>query len=242
MRAVVQTTFDYRRVAPAWRDVLKQRAEMIRLVVWRTAEDIMRIGEWLMEAKEGLKHGEWMRWLKAEFGWSDRTARSFMHVYECFKSEKISNLTIDLTALYRIAAPCTPEAVREEAIARARRGERITSALVRTILKEKAPPQPIRVFATTAPRELVPVRVVVTDQPAGEATLPRAHLDIDSVYDAIKTLAETELSPEDVSQAATEDPELLQMVEKAAAWLAKVAVNTSSAAVRTSREPPGSAA
>jgi Protein of unknown function (DUF3102) len=61
------------------------------------------------EVKARLKHGQFLEWIEREFAWSDWTARAFMNVHEKFKSENFSNLEIDVSALYLIAAPSTPE-------------------------------------------------------------------------------------------------------------------------------------
>lgn len=44
-----------------------------------------------------------MPWLDREFGWTDRTARSYMRVAEAFQirhADGFDGLTIDATALY----------------------------------------------------------------------------------------------------------------------------------------------
>jgi hypothetical protein len=56
-------------------------------------------------------HGNWEAWLKAEFGWKDRTAQAYMSVYETFgRTEPGSDLlsvsvSIDAKAPYAFAAP-----------------------------------------------------------------------------------------------------------------------------------------
>ncbi len=40
-----------------------------------------------------MKHGEWLPWLKDEFGWSRQTAERYMQVAEAFsKKLMVSNL------------------------------------------------------------------------------------------------------------------------------------------------------
>ncbi len=48
------------------------------------AQGALKIGERLCEAKELLDHGEFLPWLKDEFGWTDRTAQKLMAVYREF--------------------------------------------------------------------------------------------------------------------------------------------------------------
>jgi Protein of unknown function (DUF3102) len=71
------------------------------------------------EAKAKLKHGQWYPWLETEFGWSAVTAWRFMNVFKQIKLSTVNNLEIDVSALYLIAAPKTPEPVRKEIIERA---------------------------------------------------------------------------------------------------------------------------
>ena len=87
---------------------------------------IIQIGEWLSEAKARLNHGQWLPWLKTEFGGAERTAQNFMAVYQASKSIDFADLEIDVSALYLIAAPKAPEPVRAEVIRRASQGEPMT--------------------------------------------------------------------------------------------------------------------
>jgi hypothetical protein len=51
--------------------------------------------------------GEWLPWLKAEFGWSQPTASRFVQVAEAFKLFSLNSLgviEIEATALYMLAA------------------------------------------------------------------------------------------------------------------------------------------
>jgi hypothetical protein len=118
---------------------VKERAEKIRGAGKRTAEGIVKIGQWLTEANTHLSHGQWLPWLKAEFGWSQQSANNFTRVYEKFKLLKFSNLRIDPSALYLLAARTTPELATKQVIERAEKGEPMTRAKVL-----EAPPAPRR--------------------------------------------------------------------------------------------------
>ena len=93
-------------------------AERIRQTVKRTIEDIIAVGNDLLAVKESLDHGQFGAWIRAEFGWTDRTARNFMAVAEQFgaKSEMISDLKIAPTAAYLLASPSAPDEARQEAV------------------------------------------------------------------------------------------------------------------------------
>src|SRR5262249_751528 len=100
----------------------------------QSVDGAIEIGRRLSVVKEKIDHGHWLRWLKREFGWSDRSARNFINVYKMTRSpnklEIISNLSISPTALYLLAAPRTPDKVRDEVLARAEAGEKMSVAEV----------------------------------------------------------------------------------------------------------------
>jgi hypothetical protein len=67
-----------------------------------TIEKAIRIGELLTEQKAGLKHGEWLPWLKANVQFTARTASNYVRVFENrlrLKSETIADLTDAYNAL-----------------------------------------------------------------------------------------------------------------------------------------------
>jgi hypothetical protein len=81
-----------------------------KAVVRREIEDDQE----LLAVKEALPHGQFLRWLRAEFGWPERTARNFMAVAEQFgKSAIIAELPTQPTAAYLLAAPAVPDEARE---------------------------------------------------------------------------------------------------------------------------------
>lgn len=117
MTEIVQSSlFDYSQLDTETRIVVQQRTEEIKVLVRRSAQDIIDIGNKLIDVKARLGHGNFGGWLDAEFGWTDRTARQFMAVAEKFKTEKFSDLNIGASALYLLASPSTPESVRVDAI------------------------------------------------------------------------------------------------------------------------------
>jgi Protein of unknown function (DUF3102) len=116
---------------------LNEHAIEIRKLCKRTAHDIYEIGRRLTEAKKLVGHGNWLNWLDAEFGWTDRTALNFMHVFQMWpESETVSDLDINISALYRLARPSTPVAAREEIIKRADAGTPITVANVEDVIEQ----------------------------------------------------------------------------------------------------------
>lgn len=134
--------FSYDELDSETRVVVEQRTEEIRDLVRKTAQDIYRIGEKLIQVKGRLPHGQFGPWLDEEFGWSNRTAQQFMSVPRSFKSENFSDLDAGTSALYKLAAPSTPEEARQEAIQRSKDGEHIGNSDAEEIVDRHKDPAP----------------------------------------------------------------------------------------------------
>jgi Protein of unknown function (DUF3102) len=106
---------------------LAEHAAEIRKLHKKWASDVVEIGRRLTDAKAQCGHGKWLPWLKDEFNWSNQQARRFMHVYEFSKNNNLVNLEIDISGLYQLAAPFTPETARSEIIKCAEGGEKISA-------------------------------------------------------------------------------------------------------------------
>ena len=130
--------FDYAKLETALAESVRQTADRIRGKLRRSLEDVVEIGNDLLGVKDRLPHGQFMSWLRAEFGWADRMARTFMSVAEQFgpKVEIIANLPIAATAAYMLAAPSVPEKAREKAIEQAKGGQAISVGAAKTIIAE----------------------------------------------------------------------------------------------------------
>lgn len=114
----IQTPFDYTALEESKRVHVQVKTEAIKGRMKRAAEDIIAIGQDLIEVKEELGHGLFQRWLKAEFDLSESAATKFMQVATRFgdeiKSVKITGFP--LTVLYTLAAPSTPEEIVERVL------------------------------------------------------------------------------------------------------------------------------
>lgn len=128
--------FDYKNFSPLTQTLVQQHTKEIKNLMRRTAQDILNIGQRLIEVKEHLGHGHFEAWLKAEFNWGQWTARKFMQVARQFKSVNFTDLSIDVSALYILSAPSTLEAVRQEALQVARQGEVITHTRIKAIASQ----------------------------------------------------------------------------------------------------------
>ncbi len=87
----------------------EQRTGEIKTLMKRAAQDIIDIGQKLIEVKLRLGHGHFQSWTRHEFGWSYETAARFMRVADQFKTVNLTDMSIAPSALYLLAAPSTPE-------------------------------------------------------------------------------------------------------------------------------------
>src|SRR5438874_1571485 len=86
---LVVVGFNYEVLETKVADKVRSTADRIRERVNKAAQDIIEGGNDLLAVKEALGHGHFGPGLKAEFGWSERSARNFMSVAERFKSAKV---------------------------------------------------------------------------------------------------------------------------------------------------------
>ncbi len=126
--------FEYDQLEQSDREFIQGRTNEIKALVKRSAQDIIDIGQMLIEVKERLPHGMFGQWLDGEFGWGQDTAHNFMRVASKFGN--FPNLDeIAPSALYLLAAPSTPDEAKAEAINRASEGETITHKAVKEIVQ-----------------------------------------------------------------------------------------------------------
>ncbi|MDJ0533191.1 MAG: DUF3102 domain-containing protein [Xenococcaceae cyanobacterium MO_207.B15] len=131
--------FDYSRFDEKTSLFVQNKTEEIKFLVKRTAQDILNIGNYLIEIKAKLGHGNYEDWLEAEFDWSLSQAKRFTNVAKRFKSVNLTELDIPSSALYNLAAPTLPEEVAIEAIERAKKGEKITITIAEEIIAKHKP-------------------------------------------------------------------------------------------------------
>jgi hypothetical protein len=157
MTAISHSPFDYSELCSEDRQFVHEAAVAIRNRWVNATENVLAIGKHLTEVKARLTHGQFGRWLAAEFRWSDRHARTFMSVYEWAGEigNPISDLAIQLepTAVYQLAAPSTPEPARQEVLAKVEAGERVTSKAVKAIVNRHKPAKRTRTKTVDGDRE-----------------------------------------------------------------------------------------
>jgi hypothetical protein len=117
-------------------ELLVQHAEAIRVLGRRTAQDVIEIGRRLSEAKEIAGHGRWLPWLEREFGWSDETARKFMRAADVVGDKFQQSWDLPVSALYLLAAPSTPDDVREQVVALTESGEQLSLEQIKQMVDD----------------------------------------------------------------------------------------------------------
>jgi FtsZ-binding cell division protein ZapB len=131
MSEVIQTCFDYAALPVDVALKAQLAANSIKLRLKRTVEDIIEIGRELTAVKDELPHGQFEIWIKDEFQMNREMANNFMQVATRFGGQMSDYLTFKPTVLYALAAPSTPEAVIDKAIAKAESGDKVTVADVK---------------------------------------------------------------------------------------------------------------
>jgi DUF3102 family protein len=162
-----ETFFDYECVPQESRAEGYELTKSVKDARRRHLAVIVEIGEALRRAKELLGHGNFLPWLKAEFRWSERTARNYMSLADHFQGKTANFADLDLgTARELIDAPAE---VSEPIMRRAESGETISQEEVKTAVRisraDCAPvtlprPPAIELVRLSRPTKEPPPRVV----------------------------------------------------------------------------------
>jgi len=99
---VQRTSFDYNSLDIEMRIFVLEKAATIQARLKRTAEDIVAIGQELIEVKERLPLGTFESWLRDEFDMSQRSAERFMQVSERFKDSPVVKMAGTPSVLYAL--------------------------------------------------------------------------------------------------------------------------------------------
>ncbi len=135
VKSLSNQNFDYSSLDAETLYFIQEQTGEIRTLMKRTAQDIINIGQKLIEIKKRLGYGQYRKWIETEFNWGKSTANSFENVARHFAD--VHNLDIFApSALYELAAPSTPESARQEAMAKAQAGEKIGYKLAKEIKKK----------------------------------------------------------------------------------------------------------
>jgi hypothetical protein len=152
-------------------EFLAHKASAIRALGRNVIRDVVQIGQHLSEVRDRLSRqsgegdGSWLAWLEREFpDWKRSSAYRFIQVFELgCEFPNLENSTIDLSGLYLLAAPTTPEAVRSEMLARAAT-EPVSHAEVQRAVRV-VNPHYVRDAPKPPPRIVNPIYVRSSDAP-----------------------------------------------------------------------------
>jgi hypothetical protein len=121
--AEVARGFDYGSLPPEIADALREQTARIRHQVKATATAIVWIGRDLTAVKQMLGHGQFVRWVESECGFSGRSAQNYMRTAEFLEGKSATIALLPLATLYRLSAKNAPPEVVAAVIDRAARGE-----------------------------------------------------------------------------------------------------------------------
>ncbi len=137
--APVTALFDYDSLEAVHRSVVQQRTGEIRERLRRSAQDVWEIGQKLSDVRSRLQYGQFLTWIKAEFGWSQRTAYNFINVYETFgdRFANLAKVNIATSLLYQLASPSVPEELRSQILRAAEQGETMTAKELQATIQRR---------------------------------------------------------------------------------------------------------
>jgi hypothetical protein len=136
MTMLAQQGYDYTAIEDyAISERVASAAATIHVFMRDIGQSIITIGNELRVVKAQIPHGEWGKWLEAEFGWSDRQAQRFMKVSLRFEGKTDNLSDFGTSALYLLAS--SDDEVIDEAIERAENGEYISHAVAKKMVAER---------------------------------------------------------------------------------------------------------
>lgn len=217
------TLFDYAGIPAETVTEVRAAAERIRVRMKRTAEDIIAIGLDLIAVKEKLSHGAFLPWIETEFGMSENAARNFMRVATRYGSKSANIADLTPSVLYELAAPSTPEPVRQIVEQKAEAGESVSVEEVKQLKREMADKD---AAAKRAEREAEKAKREAEAAQAKAADLLGQVNMLRENADAVRIKAEKEAE----AKAAEERQRLLLEIEKAKAEAERVRQEAEAAA------------
>jgi len=132
IRLFRKSQFDYSVLNDTDADIIKQESIKIQDAYKTLFEKTIEIGESLLKIKNILGYGKFLPWLESTFNMHPKMAQRCMNVAKEFKLNRQDKITSDITlrfvpsALYALAEPSVPDSARDEAISKAKGGEKIS--------------------------------------------------------------------------------------------------------------------
>jgi Protein of unknown function (DUF3102) len=128
---IAATGFDYAALPAEISVEAKAAADRIN---GRMRGTMIEVGTDLARVKDMLAHGQFGKWLKAEFGFSERTAERFIGAAAFTVKHDTVSVLQDST-LYLLAAPSTPPLIKQEVVDRLNRGEVLPDRSVKRMIR-----------------------------------------------------------------------------------------------------------
>lgn len=164
--------YDYSQLDAETRLVVEQKTTEIRDRMGRAAQNIVEIGQRLIDVKAKLPDQQFSSWLRDEFNWGRTTAYRMMWVAEKMGCSNLEQAQIGPSALYLLADPSTPDEIRDQFIEQAKSGEPVTHAAVKAAVTA-AKPQTVRVVASE----------IGEDEPEKQGVIPQQGHDVEEIYE-----------------------------------------------------------
>jgi Protein of unknown function (DUF3102) len=142
MAKPVKASFDYAVIEPELRRKLREASNRIRLRMGRLSQDAIDTGGDLVELKNALPHGQFLRLIDTELCMSESTARRFMAVYKRFGTKSVTVTGLPPKALYELAAASTPDDIVQAVMKRSAAGEIVTYLEIKAMKVEWLAKQP----------------------------------------------------------------------------------------------------
>jgi hypothetical protein len=114
---------------------LESVARRVRRRLKRMSGDIIEIGRELRAVKQRLERGGFLDWVETACGLSPRTAQLMMRTAEWAEGRREIVAHLEPTAIYLLAAPSTPETVRQDVLSRLQEGQTPATQVVRGMVR-----------------------------------------------------------------------------------------------------------
>lgn len=104
----------------------QQATARIQKIFSETRMSFIEVGRDLIAVKKALPHGEFTKWIEAEFNMTDKTAQNYMSAAAEFHDKPEIVSVLPPTTVYKLAAKSTPLAVRDAIVAEVTSGKVFT--------------------------------------------------------------------------------------------------------------------
>lgn len=171
---------------PEVKKKLAPRAHRYRNLMNIAGGCFVEAGLELIAASEEVEHRQWVVWLRDELGLSVDSARRYMKVADVFRGRivpsSLADVTFEAKALYLLARSSIPQEIRDEAVERAERGERITLAEAEKLIIERVATE-VEKQRQEARQKIEEAVKFATEQAAGDIERLEAQIaEIEAAY------------------------------------------------------------